>query len=99
MTDDEEQELAAKTARNMVKDGHTAAWLREQPSGDGDRSFWVRVGAELDIIEARHRFRVLPGGASRHPLAVRIAAIAGKRTESAPALALVPAAQQRGYRR
>ena len=100
MTGDEEQALAAKTARHMAKDGRTAAWLRGQPAAaeERDMSFWARVAAELDIIEARRRFRVLPGGASRHPLAVRIAAIADKHGGSAPALVIVPAGRQPRYR-
>jgi hypothetical protein len=83
-------------ARNLARRGVTAAEVREY--GDA-ASFWQLIADEVEIIEARYRFEVLRGGASRHPLAVRMAAIAHKHPESAPALALVPAGTQRRYRR
>jgi hypothetical protein len=88
LTDADEQELARKSAAVMASDGRTSAWLRAQSAREGDVAFLAKVAAELEFIEARQCLRVLPGGASRHPLAVRLAA--SKHAEAAPALALVP---------
>ncbi len=71
-------------ARTLARRGVTSAEVREY--GDA-ASFWQLVAGEVEIIE-RRRFVVLRGG---HPLAVRMAAIAGKQAESAPALGIVPA--------
>jgi hypothetical protein len=84
LTDAEEQELARESAAALAKDGYTAAWLREQPAEEGDARFWERVAAELDAIEARQGLSVLPGEASRHPLAVRLAASAAEHAEPPP---------------
>jgi hypothetical protein len=90
LTDADEQELARKSAAVMASDGRTSAWLRAQSAREGDVAFLAKVAAELEFIEARQCLRALPGGASRHPLAVRLAA--SKHAEAAPALALVPPA-------
>jgi hypothetical protein len=62
------EEVMRKTAASMLRHGYTADRARgdaareeEGPHRAENMAFLLAVAAEMDIIEARRRFRVLPG--------------------------------------